>query len=350
MKNIFVINLCLTTFFLASCQSEKYENTSLFFFKDFKISIKPDVTNFEFDEPLMKPLLFVKSDSLLIVQNIKTNKMLYIYNVNTRKKVGDFIWWGNGPNDLLRIKNLQLIESDLYITDSQQKSINKYDVNDIHQLTDNLVPIQKITIDDLFTHIAYTENGFVATTMNPKDKRLVFYNLKGDKIATIGEYPYYGKELTMREKIEGFISQIAICHQYKRIYLFGTSVDLIEIYDFQGILIKRLHGPEQLFPQLKEIRTTEGYSVIESLEKPKYAFFSPQIVNDEIYVSYSGQHLNMNEESPRINHILVFDLDCNPVRRYELSKSIVSFIVDPDTKLIYATCDEPDFHMVVFEP
>ena len=338
---------------LLSCnKQEKYENASLFSFKDFKTTTKLNATTIEFNESIMLPLMFVKSDSLLIVQNNRTRNMLYVYNVNSRKKVGEFISWGNGPNDLLRIKNMQLNGNDLYITDSQKKTISVYDINDFHHLKTNLFPTQKISVDDYFSHIAYTDNGYVAITLNSDNRRLVFLNSKGEKIFTTGEYPYFGKELTPIEKLEGFNSFIAINHKYQRIYLFGMTTDLIEIYDFQGNLIKKMHGPEHFFPRAKEVSLPDGMSKISALEKSTFAFFYPIIIENEIYVSYSGnrQRLELDEESPIIQHILVFDLDCNPLRRYELSKSIVSFTVDSDTKKIYATSNIPDFHMVTFEP
>ena len=347
MKIRLIINLSLMTILLTACyDSEKYKDAIIFSFKDFKTSTTLNATTIEFDEEIMLPLLFVKSDSLLIVQNIMTKNMLYVYNINSRKKVGEFISFGNGPDELLRIKNMQLVGNDLYISDTQKKSVYKYDVNDFHILTNNIIPIQKVAIEDLFYHLAYTDNGYVAIAMNPDNKRLVFYSSKGEREFTAGEYPYFGKELTVIEKAEGFISSIAICHKYNKIYLFGMTTDLIEIYDFKGKLLKRLHGPDQLFPQVKEVRSKDGYSTVSSMGKSIFTYFRPVIVDDEIYVSYSGNHQTIDENTPRIHHILVFDLDCNPVRRYELPKSIVSFTVDSDTKLIYATSDEPEFHMV----
>jgi len=349
MKRNLILSLCSMVILCTSCHNAaKYENAVLFSFEDFKTTTKLNATTIEFDEPIMLPLFFVKSDSLLIVNNIKSNYMLYVYNVNSMKKVGEFISWGNGPDDLLRIKNMQLVGSDLYVTDSQKKVIYKYDVNDFHTLTDSIVPTQKVTIkNDLFLNLAYTDNGYVATAMNSDNKRLVFYNSTGEQEFTAGEYPYFGEELTSRAIMDGFNSFIAVGHQNKRIYLFGMNTDLIEIYDFQGILIKRIHGPEQLFPQVKEILSNDGRRI--STSKSKCAFFCPIIVDNEIYVSYSGKPQEINNEVATIQHIFVFDMDCNPIRRYELPKPIVSFTVDAETKKIYATSNVPEYHMVIFE-
>ena len=138
MKKSLIINLILMTFFSTSCyKSGKYENTSLFSLNDFKTTEMLNATPIEFDEPIMLPLLFVKSDSLLIMQNLKSINMLHVYNVNSKKNVGEFLSWGSGPNDFSGIKNLQLVGSDLYISDIQKRTIFKYDINDFHQLSEN---------------------------------------------------------------------------------------------------------------------------------------------------------------------------------------------------------------------
>ena len=348
MKTRLIINLYLLAVLITSCQSEKYENTSLFSLRDFKKTVKLNAVTVDFDDLILLPHLFVKSDSLFIIQNIFTKNLLYVYNINSKKKVGEFIARGSGPNDLIGIKNMQLLGSELIISDSQKRMVFIYDVNDFHQLTKNLTPKQKVPIEDYCFQLATIENGYVGIAMSPDNKRLVYYNSKGEKELASGEYPYYGKEFTKLEKIEGFNSQIVVSHKNKRIYLFGMTTDLIEIYDFQGMLIKKLHGPDHFFPQVKENRSTDGYSTI-SAKNSIFAYFHPIIVDNEIYVSYSGHHYVINEEVARVNHIFVFDLDCNPIRRYELSETIASFTVDIDTKLIYATSNTPDYHMVVFE-
>ena len=349
MKRFLKNNLFLMTILFTSCHnSEKFENASLFSFEDFIITTKLHATTIEFEEIIMRPLFFIKSDSLLIVQNIRSNNMLYVFNINSRKKVGEFISFGSGPNDLLTIKNIQLAGSDLYITDNQKKTINNYNIADFHSLTSGMNPIKKVMIDDYFTNLAYLKDGYVATAINADNRRLTFYNSKGEKAFSAGEYPNFGKELTIFEKTESFTSAMTVCPKYERIYLFGMNTDLIEIYDFQGILIKRIHGPEQIFPHVREIATEDGFVRV-SPQNPKYAFFSPVVLDDEVYVSYSGNHKTQYEEVPTIQQIFVFDLDCNPLRRYELSKPIISFTVDPETKNIFATSNVPDYHFIVFE-
>jgi hypothetical protein len=345
----FITIYAVTILFMSCHKPAKYENASGFSFEDFKTVTTLNADVIEFDEPIMRPLLFVLSDSLLIMQNIRTEYVLHVYNVRSKKKVGEYISFGSGPNELLRVKNMQLIDSDLYISDNQLNVVYKYDVNDFHKLI-SPVPKHKVQIKEMFTSLAYTDDRYVATTLDTNNKRLVFFNPTGEKEFTAGDYPCYGKELSDIEKMESFTSSILVSRKYQRIYLFGMDTDLIEIYDFNGNFIRRIHGPEQFFPQIKEIHTGNDYSHIATTDDSRFAFFNPIYIDDEIYVSYSGKHQNRDEEIASINYILVFDKDCNPVRRYELSASIVAFAVDPETKHIYATGNIPDFHMIVFKP
>ena len=349
MKPKLIISFCFYIFALLSCQTpEKYENATTFSFNDFKIMTKLNATTIDFDEPIMMPIKFVLSDSLLIVQNIRTENMIYVYNINAKKKVGEYVPWGSGPDELLRIKDMQLVDSILYITDTSLSQINIYNINDFHTLT-SIVPKHKVKIDDFFNSAAYTENGYVAVTLNPNNKRLVFYNSKGEMEFTTGEYPYYGTNFSDIEKMEGFLCSIAVSQKHQRIYLFGINTDLIEIYDFKGEFIKSVHGPGHFFPQVREVKLEGGYSKVAANVESKYAYISPIVFEDEIYVSYSGNSKNKNEGTASTNHILVFDKDCNPVRGYELSKSIVSFTINQDKTHIFATSNIPDFHMIVFK-
>jgi hypothetical protein len=244
---------------------------------------------------------------------------------------------------------MQLVDSNLYIADNQKKCVYTYNINDFHRL-EPVSPIHKAPIDDFFDSLIYTDNGYVAITMNPYNKRLVFFNADGKVLHTTGEYPYYGEQLSDVEKMGSFISSMAVSQKHKRIYLFGLETDLIEIYNFDGELLKTLHGPEQFFPHLKEIKREGGFSSLRSEEgKSKDAFFNPIVIGDEIYVSYSG-NLRGREEITPIMHILVFDYECNPIRRYELPEPIVMYAVDPQTNYIYATSRIPDYHMIMLKP
>ena len=50
-----------------------------------------------FDEPVMQPNQLVVMDTLLITINRKTEKLLHLFNLNTKKKIGEQMTMGEGP-------------------------------------------------------------------------------------------------------------------------------------------------------------------------------------------------------------------------------------------------------------
>ena len=66
----------------------------------------------------------------------------------------------------------------------------------------------------------------------------------------------------------------------------------MEVYDVSGHLIKRIHGPEHFFPDVKEQSYGEKTKVSASPNESRDAYFCPAIVGEEIFVLYSGKLYN----------------------------------------------------------
>lgn len=339
---IFVITFTFST----SCKyGDKYNDCSYFSFKDFQKDILLKSCNINFDEPIMLPGVLAVKDSVLFVQNKKTENLLYLYNLNSLAKIKECIPFGMGPNEFLRIKNIQIKDSCIYISDNQKGNITRYRVNDIICKEDP-IPIDKTTIEMPFNTIIKENDLYVATTMNPHNKRLCFFNEKGDFIKTKGEFPTLKKQLSPIENMESFLSEMTFNTNNNRLFVFCMQTDLLEIYTQDGELIKRLHGPEHFYPHIKEVQTQGGYSKISSAKgEARDAYFTPISVEDKIYVSYSGTIRTPGKISP-IKNILVFDSNGNPLIRYRLPEPILRFTVCPKTKTIYAISDQPEYHII----
>lgn len=331
-----------------SCDDrEYYKDTNIFTFNDFGTPITLQSENIDFDEPILLPRRILLVDSILLVENKNTEFLLYKYNIISKKKYGECIAFGSGPNELLSIKHIQVDDSSIYISDNQKRVVFEYNKQDLcHDFEPK--PIRSITINDAISSLQHIPNGFVGTTMNPFNQRLSFFNSDGKQTENKGEFPIIGKELSNIEKVDGFLANITYAPISKRIFLFYTQTDLLEIYDLTGNLIKRMHGPDQFFPHIKEITLDGGYSKVSPIQgKSREAYYAPIAVNDEIYVTYSGA-FRERKKAP-ITTILVFNTEGTPLRRYELSEPIIAYTVDPITKDIYATSDNPEFHLIRFK-
>lgn len=334
--------------FLVSCNNkEKYKNTNAFTLDDFGAPISLQSENIDFDEPIMLPRRILLVDSILLVENKNTEFLLYKYNILSRKKCGECIEFGSGPNELLSFKHIQLDDSCIYISDNQKRVVFEYNKYTLcHSLEPT--PEKSITINEAISSLQHIPNGYVGTTMNPFNKRLLFFDSEGKQTDTKGDYPSYRNELSDIEKVEGFQANIIFEPISKRLFLFYTQTDLLEIYDLSGNLVERMHGPDQFFPHIKEKSLGEGYSNISPIYgKAREAYYAPVAVNGEIYVTYSGA-FREREKAP-ITTIFVFSSEGTPLRRYELSEPIIAYTVDPITKDIYATSNNPEFHLIRFK-
>lgn len=347
MKPITLLFFSLLLISLVSCKKEAgYENAETFTLENFGPSIALQGENIEFDQPLLMPRWLLLVDSMLLVENRRTKLLLHKYNLASRKKTGECIPFGSGPNELTLFKHIQQDDSSIYISDGQLRTVLVYDKDNLCH--DSLpIPRQSVTIDDAISSMQHIPGGYVATTMNPFNQRLLFFNADGEVAGTKGDYPALAETMSGVEKVEGFLAEAVYSPASQRIFLFYVQTDLVEIYDLAGNLLKRMHGPDQFFPRVKEKSLGDGYSKVSSIHgQSKEGYFIPLAVGGEIYVAYSG--VLRENKRPDLTTLLVFSAEGNPLRKYELSEPILTFVVDPQTKDIYATSDNPEYHLIKF--
>jgi hypothetical protein len=332
-----------------SCRSIKYEEAILINFEDFGEIIELTGETVYFDEPLMKPVRMLIIDSILLTCNAKMDPLVHRYNLNTLKKTGEFFSFGSGPDDLMYIWNMQRADSTVWISDIGKRVCYNYLLLDIC-LKDTFSHINSITVDDGFREAwVLPDNRVITLGLNQEYKRFSFFSPDGKLIKHTGEYPSMNnRKITFLEKVEGFTAQFTVDYEKKRIYVFYLSTDLLEIYDLEGNLIKRIHGPEQFFPVVRENRSDGQVIVSVDFIETRFSFINPIIVNDEIFVLYSGVNYDKNTQSIA-DFVLVYDTDGNPLRRYKLSEKIHKIQVDSENKIIYGLSDNPEYHIIKFQ-
>ncbi|MGV8096463.1 MAG: BF3164 family lipoprotein [Mangrovibacterium sp.] len=167
----------------------------------------------------------------------------------------------------------------------------------------------------------------------------------------IFQYKHCNLSLTPIETIEGFLCNISVNPQDGRICLSYNLTDLIEFYDSDGILKKRVHGPDHFFPVIEQRERGEGVGVRSIEGKTRDAYFSPVVSDSMIYLLYSGRFfdLNVTESLYLVNQIFAFDWDGTPSKRFILDIPIFWFTVDEKQKKIYGLTDVPDFRVIEYQ-
>ena len=91
------------------------------------------------------------------------------------------------------------------------------------------------------------------------------FDSEGKYIDTDGEYPSFGAELSPLETVEAYVCEMACDPVNEYIWLFYKLTDLIEIYTYDGKLVKRMHGPDRFFPAVSERSFGEGLQSVASV-------------------------------------------------------------------------------------
>jgi hypothetical protein len=208
-------------------------------------------------------------------------------------------------------------------------------------------PIRRIKLDTPVFIDAEIVNGHIVGYFDDNQYQLNVFDLNGKGVNKIVHYPVSPVPFSDMEKKEAFymnfttdgIDKIAICYY---------MTDLIEIYDVNGSLQKRLHGPEQFISRFKEYRNGEitGSSPVKGYNRD--AFFSPENAGEEFFVLYNGGSIDDPDHSSLCKLLLSFTWNGIPQKIYNLDDPISNFTVDQDNKKIYGISRTPEYHIVEY--
>jgi hypothetical protein len=345
MNKHYYLLFLLTILIIPSCNKKisLYEGAQVVSSKDFGEKIKLLGEELGFDciwEPHRIKLL----DSLFLVINAKTDYHIQILNPKTLSEVGQFISYGKGANEMIHPELVKSFNSNIWIFDQPSQNLYEF-LSDsfFSDLPPN--PIRTIKLQEKSDNVAVlSENQIISLTTLTGKRRFNSFDINGKYQEIKGVYPVKGdSEANLIMSYTGdyttnFKNRILMTYYY---------TDLIEIYDFEGNLIKRIHGPNLFYPAFKEASDGE-YRGIRSSEDSKFAYISPICVNNEVFILYSGKKYR-DPDSELCNMIMVFDWEGNPLRQYELDKNVFTITVDAENKIIYGLSVNPEFCIVRFK-
>lgn len=341
----FIILIC------SSCSQEsKYENCTTF--SNNKLSQLPFHTlpgeKVVFDQEVQNPVKLELIDSVLILTNMNTSILLDKYNINSSQKIGDYIPFGSGPNEMLIVNSIQQTDSTTWLLDQSQNKLYHFNISNF--ITDqNPNPINTIKLEMPVDNVLVLPSKLmIATTLNPEGKRFSIFDKTGKCLRNISEYPDFGEEMSGYEKIVSFACQAILSPDKQNIILTYKQTDLIEIYDIEGNLKSRIHGPDLFYPALKQKEEGGHIRVVPKGEKNFDAYFNPHIYDNKLFVLYSGLEFDGKKANYLLDRIIVFNLSGEPLKQYKLSEPIFNFTIDPKSRKIYGISDSPEFHIVAF--
>ena len=346
MKTPVSILLILTLLMAISCNQEnKYQDAISIDRTDFKTTQSLTGLVVEFDSMILKPRQLQLYDSLLITYNSGADKLFHIFNLKTKKKIGECISMGQGPTEMLQPFFVPSKDS-VVIFDMATSILSKYS---IAEFISNQEPIASERIkltEQLFSGVSFLGKDMIGSMYRP-EYPLYIFNSNGETIKEFGAYPVSDITYTDIEIIDAYRSvittnltdRVAVCHYF---------TDLIDIYNKEGALEKRIHGPEHIFPHFKEY--VDGNIVSSKAVKGTYrdAFYSPVSVGEDFFVLYNGKSVEEKGYNLLAKEIFVFGWDGKPKQRILLDKGVFRIAVDQSNKKIYGISDDPEYHIVEF--
>lgn len=328
-----------------SCkESDKiYENETRFDRDDFSLQeLQGNVITF--DQPIMKPYQLMVYDSILITANTGVDTVFHVFNLNTRKKIGERIAMGQGPNEMISPTFINMNDS-VKVYDMMTSNVYTYTIEDFTKKTQTKPTTKyKLSENYMFSEMRKLGDSLVCCSYRP-DFPCYLFDANGKKTDKgIGIYPM---EYTELEVVDAFRSLLTT-NGKDRIAVTHFFTDLIEIYNNKGDLLKRLVGPDHFYTRFVEF--TDG-NRIGSKPDPNYyrdAYYSPICMGESFCVLYNGKFVNSPDYNLLADEIFVFGWDGTPQKRYKLDQGVLSIAVDTKNHRIYGISDSPEYHIVEY--
>jgi hypothetical protein len=338
---------CISAIMLfISCSEQEYKSSVRFSFSDIPEQTHLKGTAVAFED-IFKPVRLYIKDSILFTVNQSQEYFVTAYNLNSTEKIGDFMPFGSGPDEVLGIRSIQFADSSVWIFDRMRQNLFKYSFEQF-LYNREIVPSMKTQTDNT-DRILIVDSLLLTNSMSRHEARFSIYDMTGNFLKDAGELPDAGIDMTELERLESYFCDIALNPVDKSVFVAYMNTDLIEIYDKNGTLKTRRHGPEHFFPVRKQMSSDGGIRVRSVPGATRDAYFWPVAFEDEIWTIYSGKAFDPSVKDAFLcNDILVFDWNGRPVRHYITDIPFFSIAIDRANSAIYGITLNPEFSIVKY--
>ena len=331
MKNTLIVMMI----FFVSCSSKK---------------VDPVVSNFSKVTNLKSAIVPIKSKelgqvvdmkimgSLLVMNEMFSDKIFKLFNVENGNLLGKYINKGKGPLEVLYPGNFSICDNASFVQyDRGTKQLDFFSVttNKIpkiefvkrHKIEMNEYNVYPIT-DSTFLFTGFFQNG-----------RYCMYNLRSGKSSVSGTYPEYKeiKRINDGNKALVFQPHISINPNRKQFASFEGRIAYFEILDIDVKGVKKHFAKSYFDPIMSDVKGEVGFTK----ENP-FTFHSVYSSNRYIYVIYSGRsRRDFGEECYAGGNLLVYDWNGNPVVNYKLDRFLKIMTLDLIKMVAYGFCTNP---------
>jgi hypothetical protein len=276
-------------------------------------------------------------DSFLILSEHQTDLIFKVFSIKTGRLISNSIRRGIGPDEINFPTDISEYQNDVFtMYDAGLKKIDFLSVNNMTKGNAKFLKSEKIPYSAFKTYPL--NDSIFLSTGTFEEGRYSLYNKNTSKNKVMLDYPFDAKHKNESNLIKGFAFQgeIAIKPDLKKFVSTSNSAGNIEICELHNDKIERVFRKDYFLPEYKNIGIAAAF-----LKNNRFAFHSPSVTDDNIYVIYSGK----SAESPHYTSgkfLLVYDWSGTPLIYFNLDRGIDKMALDRKNNTIYCVSMNPD--------
>ena len=333
---------------LSNCQdtsNNKYDEAKTIEWNNFEV-VKLKGKKFHLDT-LMQPTKMYFHNKMLYLIDTHLKKTVHIYDVDSKKKIGSFFPQGRGPNEVIGSPHISFHSNNLFILDISRHIFRKYELNFINNNL-NIIRKRRINLKGrLKTHCYQINNNKIISLNRSAANIFTIHDNKGKIISKNGKYPTSSQDVQENLLPFAYKSKMGMTPDRSKVLLAYYLTDLLEIYDPEGNLLNRIHGPDQFLPKYKDRSNNNITSIAYIKGKTRIAHKNIAITDKRIFTLYDGNYKKKGVQ--HTNKILSFDHNGTPSKSYKLDIPIVSFAVNSDKHIIYGLTYNKEPKVIYFQ-
>ena len=280
-----------------------------------------------------------------------TDTLVRYYSLPDRRYGGYIYLKGQGPLEMLSPSNVHAStdSSAIWIYDTAKRTFMGCTLTALeHQTTNEMSQHSFVNLTDTLFRgvedVAWLDNMhlLVSDLFHYKERYFTADTCTWD-IQPVSNPALHFKD-TYSDKIMAdiFSTRKCITPDHSHVVLAGRYLDLIEIYDSKGHLLRMMKGPEKGFDfEFNEERSQQNNVMIKS-RGTRRAYLAVKATNDKIYALYSGKTKEDKEHYSYGRKLYVFTLDGQPLKNYQLDTPVIDFVVDEISNIIYAASENAE--------
>jgi len=296
---------------------------------------------------ILNPVQLIQiDDSVFVIRDSKNENIVNIINLSSKKVISG-VNIGQGPGEVLDASRLQYRNNKILAWDGMPKKM--YEVVVLSDVALAIKEFYKVDTDMLISsQLNHLDSTFIAVAWF-QDYWLVEMNKDGKILSTI-DFPMWEgtKNIPKTALANIYQSLMANSPDNKRIAVAALSQGLISFLNRTDSGIKEY---KQLKYHAPIFTVNEGGRAVTSRDNLE-GFRAIDCDDTHVYVMYSGKTFNSNptaSQSGLCDHLLVYDWNGNPVKRYILGIPIRSIKYNKETNSIYGLAENPEGVLVEYQ-